>query len=97
MGINIGTKISPTYSKEHSQNHVLVKLKKADLGFAYGAGIDFSLVPNGNFTLGLGFRGMHGIIDISDKSQSTTTDGYYLLDRSYVKTYSAYLGLSVSF
>jgi hypothetical protein len=70
-------------------------VKSGDFGFAYGAGLDFSL--GGYTSLGVGFRGVYGLVDISDNSHSTATDDYYVLDRTHVKTYSGYIGLSFGF
>jgi hypothetical protein len=48
-----------------------------------GAGVDFG----SEVKFSVGFRGVYGLVDISDQSQSVTTNEYYVLDRSHVKTY----------
>jgi len=74
-----------------------VNVKKGDLGFAYGAGLDFGLDQENMVRLGLGFRGVYGLLDISDDSKTQTNDKYYVLDRTHIKTYAVYMGLSVLF
>jgi len=91
IGINTGSKIEGEGSGGIDTFQAVLAVKPADLGFAYGAGLDFNLSKA--LALGIGFRGVYGLIDISDQSKSITTDQYYLLDRSHVKTYSGYVGL----
>jgi hypothetical protein len=75
----------------------VLAVKKGDLGVAYGAGLSFGLTPAKTFRLGIGFRGVYGLIDISDNNNALADDSYYLLDRSHIKTYSGYVGLSFLF
>jgi hypothetical protein len=72
-------------------------VRKSDLGLAYGAGVDFGLNATYTTRLGVGFRGVYGLLDISDNNTSTSSDTYYVLDRTHLKTYSAYLGVSFLF
>jgi len=67
------------------------------LGFAYGAGFDFSVSRLRRLRVSLGFRGVYGLFDISDNSKSITTDSYYLLDRTHIQSYAGYAGLSFLF
>jgi hypothetical protein len=95
VGFNTGAKIE-TASDNHSNAdtvHAVLAVKPADVGIAYGAGIDFGTAVK----FSLGFRGVYGLVDVSDRSQSITTNEYYVLDRSHVKTYSAYAGLTFAF
>jgi hypothetical protein len=91
IGISAGSKLSS------GNNNAVLSVKKGDLGFAYGGGLDFGIDPLHLFRLGLGFRGVVGLLDISDHNTTLTTDNYYVLDRSTIKSYSAYLGLSILF
>ena len=75
----------------------LLEVKKTDLGFAYGAGLDVGLNEERTFRLGLGFRGVYGLVNISDNSTTTSTDTYYILERTNIETYSGYIGFSVLF
>ncbi len=75
----------------------IVSVKKGDLGFAYGAGFDFGINTLHNVRFDLGYRGVIGLFDISDNSGTLTTDSYYILDRTHVKSNAVYLGLSLLF
>lgn len=96
IGISVGSDVY-TSGADGTSPQALLTVKKGDLGLAYGAGVDFGLSPSGAFRLGLGFRGVYGMFDISDNNNSTTTNSYYILDRTHMKTYSAYAGLSFLF
>ena len=95
FGYNVG---SSTHTEDHGQTtdfETKVAVKSGDLGIAYGVGLDFSL---GGYTkLGIGYRGVYGLIDISENSNSTTTSDYYVLDRTYTRTNAGYIGLSFGF
>lgn len=94
LGISVGSDI---FNGDNNPSDAVLNVKNGDLGFAYGAGLDFGLNAAKTVRLGLGFRGVLGMFDISDDSQSITTDNYYVLDRTNVKTYSGYLGFSILF
>jgi hypothetical protein len=96
IGISVGTELFTTNGNDPDKEAVLA-VKKGDLGFAYGAGLDFGLNTAKTFRLGFGFRGVFGLFDISDNSNSLTTDSYYILDRTHLKTYSGYAGVSFLF
>lgn len=95
IGISVGSDIFN--SNNDPDDDAVLSVKNGDLGLAYGAGLDFGLNAAKTFRLGLGFRGVLGLFDISDDSQSIATENYYVLDRTNVKTYSAYLGFSILF
>ena len=95
IGISVGSDIFN--GNNDPNNDAVLSVKNGDLGLAYGAGLDFGLNAAKTFRLGLGFRGVLGLFDISDNSQSIATENYYVLDRTNVKTYSAYLGFSIMF
>jgi hypothetical protein len=96
LGISVGSEFLVDDGNNNDPNAVL-SVKKGDLGIAYGAGVSFGLTPSQTFRLGLGFRGVYGVVDISDNSNNISNDSYYLLDRSKIKTYSGYIGLSFLF
>lgn len=97
LGINVGSSMTSTNTGEQNSSEAVLSVKKSDIGFAYGAGADFGLTPSKAFRLGIGFRNVIGLVDISDQSSSTVTDSYYLLEKTNLKTYSAYIGLSLQF
>jgi len=96
IGINVGSELLTSDGGNPDDDAVLA-VKKGDLGFAYGAGFDFGLNAAETFRLGIGFRGVYGLLDISDGSNNISTDSYYILDKAHLKTYSAYLGVSFLF
>ena len=96
IGISVGSELF-TSDGGDPDNEAVLSVKKGDLGFAYGAGFDFGLNAARTFRLGLGFRGVYGLIDISDNSNNNSTNSYYVLDKAHIKTYSVYLGASFLF
>jgi hypothetical protein len=98
LGISAGTDIHVSGGGAGSETtHARLSVKTTDIGFAYGAGADFGLNADKTFRLGIGFRGVFGVFDISDNSQTTTNDSFYVLDKSYLNTYSGYIGFSLLF
>lgn len=97
FGVSIGSSFDGVVTQDSVSLDPIVSVKKGDLGIAYGAGFDFGLTPSNLFRLGIGFRGVTGLVDISDNSNSQTTDGYYVIDRTHIQTYAVYMGLSVLF
>ena len=95
IGLSAGSSVHSSGGDGTTTAEGVLVVKKGDLGFAYGAGLDFCLNPSHTCRLGIGFRGVYGLLDISDNSRTTTTNSYYLLDRTHIKTYSAYIGLSI--
>lgn len=94
IGLNVGSKL---LSSSGSAGDPILSVKKGDLGFAYGAGFDFGLNPAHTILLGIGFRGVYGLIDISDDSNTISDNSYYILDKTKIKVYSGYLGISWMF
>src|SRR6185503_7750184 len=82
IGISVGSSIRTSGGDGTSTAQAVLAVKKGDLGVAYGAGIDIGLNPAHTVRVGLGYRGVMGLIDISDNSKTTTTDSYYVLDKT---------------
>lgn len=97
IGINVGSKVTQTGTINVNDPEAVLSVRKSDLGFAYGAGIDFGINTMRTMRVGIGYRGVYGLIDISNQSQTTSTNSYYLLDKTNVQTHSAYLSFSVMF
>ncbi|MEP7264227.1 MAG: porin family protein [Bacteroidota bacterium] len=95
IGIKAGSNTTSTGGDGTASASAVLAVKKNDFGFAYGAGLDIALNEARTVRFGLGFRGVYGLFDISDNSSTLANDSYYLLDRTKIKTYSAYVGLSV--
>lgn len=97
IGISAGTDIHVSVAEGTNGSRAVLSSKTTDLGFAYGAGVDFGITPSQNFRLGIGYRGVQGLLDISDNSESVATDEFYVLSRTKTKTNSAYIGFSILF
>lgn len=97
IGLSVGSNLTTTGDDGTNTSEAVLSVKKGDLGLAYGAGVDFGLNAARTLRLGLGFRGVYGLFDISDNNNSNTTDSYYILDRTKIQTYSGYLGVSYLF
>lgn len=97
IGISVGGEVKTTGTQTETTARPLVVAKAGDVGIAYGAGVDFGLNAARTLRLGIGFRGVYGFFDISNDSHVAETDSYSVLQRSHIKTYSAYAGLSYLF
>lgn len=97
VGINVGSEVEVKDVKGTDTLNAILAVKQGDFGFAYGAGLEFGFGKSRAVHLDIGFRGVFGLVDISDKSKSITTDEYYILDRAHVQTYAGYIGLTVGF
>jgi len=95
FGLSVGSSVTTTGGDGSSNTEAVVVVKKGDFGFAYGAGLDFGILKN--IRLGVGFRGVFGLVDISDRSQTAVTNSYFVLEGTHIKTYSGYIGLSFLF
>ncbi len=97
VGINVGSRVETSGGKGVDTVQAILAVKAGDFGLAYGAGLEFGFGPGRNVLLDIGFRGVYGLIDISDRSKSTTTNEYYILDRAHVESYAGYIGLKFAF
>jgi opacity protein-like surface antigen len=97
LGISVGSRLFTSGSNSTDSTNAVLSVKKGDLGFAYGAGLDFAINEARTARLSLGYRGVFGLFDISDDSRSITTDSYYILDRTHLKTNAIYVGISILF
>jgi hypothetical protein len=96
IGVSAGSSLKIS-GGEVSSPAAILAVKKGDLGFAYGAGLDFGINSMRNIRFDVGFRGVLGLLDISDNSNTLATDSYFILDRTHVKTNAIYVGLSFLF
>jgi len=97
IGINVGSHVEHSGGGGVDTVQAVLAVKQGDLGLAYGAGLEFGLGPERNVLLDFGFRGVYGLIDISDRSRNITTNEYYILDRAHVQSYAGYVGLKFAF
>ena len=94
IGYNIGSRVETSGGSEADTIQAVLAVRKGDFGFAYGAGLDIKLNEEGNFRLDLGYRGVYGLVNINDNSGTRTTDSYYILEKSRLKTNSMYIGFT---
>jgi hypothetical protein len=97
VAINTGSSLSTSGNGDTDTVSAAIALKQSDLGIAYGAGVEFALNPLRTVRLNLGFRGVYGLIDISDNSKTKETGSYYIIDKTNRESYAGYLGLSFLF
>lgn len=98
LGLNVGSSLDADANGAGTDTlQARLAVKKGDIGIAYGAGLDFGVGTSGSVRFNIGFRGVMGLVDISDRSNNLTTNQYYILDRSKVKTYAGYIGVTFAF
>jgi opacity protein-like surface antigen len=97
VGFNVRNSISISGTNEINNSQPILSVKKNDFGFVFGAGIDFGINHDRTARLGFGYRGVRGLIDINKNSGTQTSDAYYVLDRTKIKTNAAYISLSIMF
>jgi hypothetical protein len=97
FGINVGSSITTSGQYSSNNKQPVLSVRKNDVGIAYGAGLDFGLNAARTIRLGVGYRAVMGLLDVSNNNQTLTTDSYYVLDRSHIKSHSAHAGLSIMF
>ncbi len=97
IGISVGSRLLTSGTNSTDSTTAILSVRKGDVGLAYGVGLDFGINEARTARLGIGFRGVYGLFDISDNSRTLTTDSYYILDRTHIKTNAVYIGLSILF
>ena len=99
IGFNVGSEFTSngsTNGVEHSS--AIFAIKKSNFGIAYGAGIDVGLNLLRTVKLELGFRGVLGLTDISDRRVAIQPNQYFALrEGGGLRTYSGYVGLMFLF
>lgn len=93
LGLNIGSSVA---SSSDTLTTVL-SVKKSDFGFAYGAGVGIALNELRSIRLDMGFRGVYGLVNISNTQDPSSSGSYYILNRANVRTRSVYVGVSLLF
>ena len=97
IGLSIGSSFSATTGTDSSGVTNSSDVKAGDLGFAYGAGLDFAINPARSMNIGVGYRGVYGLIDVSNNNKNTTTSTAYVLDKTNIVTNAFYIGFSFLF
>lgn len=96
IGISAGSTFT-TKGGDATTTFNTVTIRKGDLGFAYGAGLDVALNTMKTTRFALGFRGVLGLIDVSADNRNQVNNSYYVIDRVQLKTYSIYFGFTFLF
>lgn len=95
FGLNVGANVKSTGTGNIDNVDAVVAVKKGDVGFAYGAGLEFALNSNHSIRLDLGYRGFYGLVDIdADKTGDNT---YNVIAKASRKTNAVYVGLTFLF
>jgi opacity protein-like surface antigen len=97
MGFNVGSRVETSGSNGTDTLQATVLTKKGDVGFCYGAGLEFALNETRTIRLDLGFRGVFGFLDIQRPSSGTNTRSFNVIDHTNIKTYSGLAGLTFLF
>lgn len=94
IGVAGGNNIYISGGEEISPKPIL-SIRSANLGIAYGTGVDFGLNHSHTLRLGVGYRGMVGLSDISNNITPLPANSYYIIERTTVNTHAAYISLSI--
>lgn len=97
LGINLGSSIKRTGGTDTDTLTYVLATKKNDFGFAYGAGFEFMLNKIRTIRLDMGFRGVHGLMDINNKEINDSEGSVFIIDGAKVRTKSLYIGFSFLF
>jgi opacity protein-like surface antigen len=95
FGLNVGASIKSTGTEDPENLDAVVAIKKGDIGFAYGAGVEFALNMNHSVRLDLGYRGFYGLVDMNATKTSENT--YNVIAKASRKTNAVYLGITFLF
>jgi hypothetical protein len=91
FGYNVGSSLQST----GGASDVNVAVKQADIGFAYGAGLECFLNHRHTCRLDMGYRGFYGVVDLNENS--TENSSYNVIVNGSRKTSGGYLRLTVMF
>jgi hypothetical protein len=97
FGLNLGSSVKTNGNTQSDTLRATVAARPGDIGFAYGAGLEFFLNRSHNVRLDLGFRGFYGFVDMSAGQSGNNPDTYNILVKASRKTYGGYLGLTFCF
>jgi len=97
IGISLGSDITLASGEGADTLQAIVDVKKGDFGFAYGAGLSFSLNSMRTIRLDVGYRGVFGIMNISDDKVAPDANSYRAFDKASIRTNSVYAGITFCF
>ncbi len=96
MSYNVGSRMETSGSNGTDTMQATLVLKKGNLGFAYGAGLEFALNERRSVRLDLGFRGVYGFVDIAQPKTGTDPESreFNVAEGTKIQTYSAFVGVT---
>lgn len=95
LGINVGSSVTTRGTANGNTNtKAVLAVKENDFGIAYGGGVDFGLNAARTIRFDIGFRGVNGLMDVSDRSEKLETGSYYILQKKRTQTYAGYIGFT---
>jgi hypothetical protein len=95
LGVNVGSSVTTRGTANGNTNtKAVLAVKENDFGIAYGAGVDFGLNAARTIRFDIGFRGVNGLVDVSDRSEKLETGSYYILQKKRTQTYAGYIGFT---
>lgn len=97
LGIMVRNTVYTSGNVMYDTPVAVLSVRKSDIGLAYGAGLDFRLNHAGTLRVGAGFRGVYGLLNISNTGETREGSDYYVLNEVHVQTYSIYGGFSFIF
>lgn len=97
LGINIGSSIKGGSGASTDTLTAVLAIKGNDFGLAYGFGLEFMLNKTRTLRFDIGYRGIYGFTNISNTSQTTQTNSYYMIDKANIRSNSIYFGLAFLF
>ena len=95
FGVNIGTSIKGTGNETSDTLRAVVAVEQGDVGFAYGAGLEFALNKGHSMRLDVGYRGFYGLVDLNTAQSGSST--YNVITKISRNRNGAYLGFTVLF
>ena len=97
LGMSLGSSFTTSGGDGMDTMTYVLATKATDFGFAYGAGFEFTLNEHKTIRMDLGFRGVHGIDNISDSSKPAGEGSVYVIDTAKIRTKALYVGLTFMF
>ena len=95
FGFNTGASINSTGTKGTDTLQAVVVLKKANVGFAYGAGLEFAMNKSRSCFFELGYRGFYSFVDVTTTVNSDNK--YNAVVELPKNRNSVYIGVTVQF
>ncbi len=95
FGLNVGSSMTTNGNNNTDTLQAVLAVKQGDVGLAYGAGFEFALNRLHTIRFDLGFRGVYGLVNIDDNTNSNNT--YNVLVRASRKSYAGYAGFTFLF